>query len=154
VFEAALDVELSGDRDDLRKISAAQDILEAYRDAEIQNAFGDDCIPPLPQLKPNDLRPGEIILYPILLSDRVELIYAIGGESAYHRLPPNTNANRAVVTALIERLRLSLTTLGDDWRPASRALYDILIAPIESRLTPTGLPPVGDPVLMLVHGGC
>jgi CHAT domain-containing protein len=138
VFEAAVDVQLAEDGAGGERVAGAQKIFEAYREAEIQSVFGDDCIPPLPPVQARDLRVGEIILYPVLLSDRVELIYAAGGESGgFHRLPANDAFSRAKVALLTDELRTSLISGGDDdWKQASRQLYDLLIAPIQDKLGP------------------
>ncbi|HEY5071561.1 MAG TPA: CHAT domain-containing protein [Caulobacteraceae bacterium] len=137
VFEAAADAELSQDARGERPeaVSRAQRIVEASREAEIQSNFGSECIPPTPPIKPSILRKGEIVLYPILLENRVELLYAVGGDDAFHRLPANTSINRDQIAALVERLRASAVHRDDLWRGPSRRLYDVLIAPIEGRLT-------------------
>ena len=52
-------------------------------------------------------------------------------------LPPNRSANRREVTALTTAMVRSIAYNGDDaWEAASRRLYDILIAPIASKLGP------------------
>jgi CHAT domain-containing protein len=137
VFEAAVDVQLADDGLGHGGVAEAQQIFEAYREAEIQSVFGDDCIPPLPPVQPGELRTGEIILYPVLLADRVELIYAVGGEAGgFHRLPANRAFTRDKVALLTEELRNALIDGGgeEDWKPASRQLYDLLIAPIQDKL--------------------
>ena len=55
-------------------IRRAQQIVEAYRQAELQSAFGSECLPPRAAASPDALLPGEIILYPLLLQDRIELL--------------------------------------------------------------------------------
>jgi CHAT domain-containing protein len=148
VFEAAVDVQLAKKSDDSKDddsavIPEAQKIYEAFREAEIQNVFyGDNCIPSLPPVRPDDLNKGEIILYPILLNDRIELIYAEGGHKQFGRLPPNRAMNRDKVQYLAAKLRASLvnsahaTNDNDQWKSASRDLYNVLIAPIQSKLKP------------------
>jgi CHAT domain-containing protein len=137
VFEAAADAELAQGGDRPGAIVRAQQIVEASREAEIQNSFGSECIPPTPPIQPSGLRKGEIVLYPILLEDRVELLYAVGGDdTAFHRLAPNTSINRDEVAALVEQLRASAVGFRRDWATPSRRLYELLIAPIEGRLSP------------------
>ena len=139
VFEAAADAQLSWDGPGERPgaIAAAQRIVEASREAEIQSSFGSECIPPTPPIRVSALRKGEIILYPVLLENRVELLYAVGGgDGAFHRLAPNTSTNRDAVAGLVERVHASTAHDNELWREPSRQLYDLLIAPIESRLTP------------------
>ena len=144
VFERAVDAELtnSARAGEPLRIGKAQEIIEAYRQAELQSVFGSECLPVRAALRPNELRNDEIILYPILLPDRVELLYVSGaevqgGQVRYHRLPANRSANRETVAKLAEEIVLSLG-YGDDnnWREPARALYDLLIAPIEDKLRP------------------
>lgn len=138
VFERAVDVELAaitGEGDGAR-IATAQAIAEAFRQAELQNAVGSECLPPRDALKPQDLAPGEIVLYPLLLPDRIELLTLSGGAgNRFRRLQPNREANRDEVARLVEAMVLS-TTYGTDesWREPARRLYQLLIAPIEDQL--------------------
>jgi CHAT domain-containing protein len=142
VFEALVDHELAGQSDDPEAIAQAQAVVEEYRQAEFQNVFGSACVSSRTALTPADLKPGETLLYPILLPDRIELIYAAGGErgeTRYHRLPANRTSNRALVLALVARMVDSISFGDDDgWRNPARQLYDLLIAPVASRLKPDG----------------
>jgi len=141
VFEAAADAALPGGAkgDQAAAITKAQQIVEASRQAEIESSFGNECIPRAPPIRPSALRRGEIILYPVLLEHRVELLYAVGGgDDAFHRLAPNSRFNRDDVAAMVDRLRDAARNSfenvdSDDWRTPSRDLYDILIAPLEAK---------------------
>lgn len=141
VFQGAVDVQLAGAEGDggVIRVSNAQQILEAYRQAELQSVFGSECIPARDPLKPESLRTGEVLLYPILLPDRLELLYVTGGtggEARFRRLPPNRNVDRQKIARLVETAVVSLSGGADEsWRAASRELYDILIKPIEGELT-------------------
>ncbi len=142
VFQSAVDVRLGGATGDLAPIRVrdAQTIVEAYRQAELQSVFGNECIPPREPLRPETLAAGEVLLYPILLPDRLELLYVAGGANGaatFKRLPPNRSVDRQAVSRLVETVVLSLSYDEDDkWRAASRQLYDLLIKPIEGELTP------------------
>jgi CHAT domain-containing protein len=145
VFEQAVEVQLA-DRDptgEAPRIARAQEVVEAYRQAEIQNALGADCVPPREPTTPAELRPGEILLYPVLLGDRIELIYATGADATgaphYQRLPANRAANRETVARLVAEVVNSTSVEPNTaWRAPARQLYDILIRPIEGELKPTG----------------
>jgi CHAT domain-containing protein len=141
VFQAAVDVQLAGadGAEGLIRVKSAQQIVEAYRQAELQSVFGAECLPPRDGLTPATLTAGEVILYPILLPDRLELLYLAGGQggATFRRLPPNRNVDRQAVSRLVETVVLSLSGDEDDkWRAASRQLYDLLIKPIEGELKP------------------
>ena len=134
VFEAALEYDLpaQGEGD----IASAQLVLEAYRQAEIESVFGSDCVPPRRPVTLNQLRPNEIVLYPVLLGDRVELIYASGRSGGYQRLRPRETAGRTEITRLVRTLTTSLASNDErqDWQAAARRLYALIIQPIESQL--------------------
>ncbi|WP_373487678.1 CHAT domain-containing protein [Blastomonas sp.] len=144
VFERAISATLHGAGDEAAPIEQAQRIAEAYRSAELQNSLGAECVPLRNPVTPADLRPDEILLYPLLLEDRVELIYATGGagsdggERRYRRISPDRSINREQVATLAQRMTASLSGESDDWEAAARALYAVLIAPIASQLQPGG----------------
>jgi CHAT domain-containing protein len=142
VFESAADVQLaSASGDQTTAIRAAQEIVEAYRQAELQSVFGSECVPPRDALKPQELRAGEVLLYPLLLPDRIELLYAVGGgDGSYKRLPPNRSADRNTVSRLVEQMVISMSYGEDEeWRGPARQLYDLLIKPVEAELGANGV---------------
>jgi CHAT domain-containing protein len=149
VFEAAVDDALDAlpttaagssqvlSSSDEARLKSAQGIIEAYREAELQNAFGNECISTVAAAsKSRDLQKGEIILYPIVLRNRVEiLLMKGGGGTTYQRLTPNTNYTRKDIQRLVASMRLSILTHKKQWVQPSRELYDVLIHPIENLLT-------------------
>lgn len=146
VFVAAAEVQLSSaeGQDEAGRIQRAQEIVEAYRQAELQSAFGSECLPPRRASRLDDLRPGETILYPLLLPDRVELLVVSrsdgeDGAPRYRRLAPNRSIGRADVARLVEAVALPLSYGQDGWRDAARRLYDILITPVADRLGPNSM---------------
>ena len=144
VFQSAVDVQLASAQgaQELIRVRGAQQIVEAYRQAELQSVFGSECIPQRNPLKPETLAAGEVLLYPILLPDRLELLYVAGGAdgATFRRLPPNRTVDRQAISRLVEAAVLSLNGGEDDnWRPAARQLYDLLIKPIEGELKPGSL---------------
>ena len=153
VFERAVEVQLaSAVGDDPGRIRTAQEIVENFRQAELLSAVGSECIPARNPVRPQDLAANEMLLYPLLLPDRVELLYASGAEAAggqarYRRLPPNRSADRLEVARLVEDMVLAVSNNSPDgWREPARQLYQILIAPIEGQLRP-------DTVLVVIPDG-
>ncbi|RAK62783.1 CHAT domain-containing protein [Phenylobacterium kunshanense] len=141
VFQSAVDVQLAGAEGGTQQLRVrdAQHIVEAYRQAELQSVFGSECIPVRDPLRPETLAAGEVLLYPILLPDRLELLYVTGGNggATFRRLPPNRSVDRQAVARLVETAVLSLSYDEDEaWRPAVRQLYDLLIKPVEAELAP------------------
>jgi CHAT domain-containing protein len=133
VFEAAAEVALAADVNDGAAIDRAQQIIERYRQAELQNVFGSECIPARDPLRPTALKPGEMILYPVLLSDRVELIYAKAGAEGFQRLVSPVASSRAEVAELVEQFVRASSTGNDGWQEPARRLHDILIKPVFDR---------------------
>lgn len=144
VFEAVIGAELDGNgHDDGPRIALVQDQVEAYRQAELQSLLGSECVQARAPIRPDELRAGEVLLYPVLLPDRIELIYAAGDDRTekpgYHRLPPIRATGRADVLSLVDTLTDGTSLRSDgDWRVPARRLYDLLIRPIEALLGPGG----------------
>jgi CHAT domain-containing protein len=138
VFERAIGTTLAVAGSDAGTLDQAQRIAEAYRSAELQNSLGAECVPLRNPVTPADLKPGEVLLYPLLLEDRIELLYATGDDSArgYRRIPPDRSRNRAMIAALAQRMTASLSGASNDWEAASRELHAALIAPVIPLLRP------------------
>ena len=143
VFESSADVELAGgiSSDEEVRIASAQQVIEAFREAELQSAVGSECLAARSPMSAKDLRAGEVVLYPLVFQNRVELIYAVGSKdgttASFRRLAPNTKTNRREVARLADTMASGINR-GDDkvWRAASRQLYDLLVAPISDLITP------------------
>lgn len=146
VYEALLADRLliEGDEaDDPVRIAEAQALVEEYRQAELQSVFGSECVAARTPIQPAELGPREVLLYPVLLPDRVLLIYAAGAAGAdgapprYHLLAANRRYGRSDVIGLVSKMAESVSYGSDDsWRAPARQLYDILIAPVAERLGP------------------
>lgn len=136
VFTAAVDVQLDQQGDG--QVLLAQTIVESFRQAEIQSAFGADCVPPRDPVSLADLNDGEILLYPILLEDRVEVLYAAkreGEDTQYRRFTSREGADRDRIEQLVKDATFSLGYgEDDDWQENMAELYRLLIQPIESQL--------------------
>ncbi|MCB2061900.1 MAG: CHAT domain-containing protein [Novosphingobium sp.] len=148
VFEAAVDAELNSvSGDDPDRIARAQTIIESYRQAEIQDLFGSDCAPSATPFTPSDLLAREVVLYPVVLDDRMELLYAAAapGDSAprFHRLVPRPVSRSEVDSVVAGLVSLGSRGHGSAWQGAAARLYELLIAPIENQLG-------GDSTLIIV----
>lgn len=142
VFEAAVAMQLNEAGADQGRIASVQRILETYREAELQSAFGVNCVPSRDPVDPATLRVGEVLLYPVLVDNRVELLFVSGGGkdgARYSRLATPAPITRRAVGQLVDDMTSSIVNGGDDrWKEAARALYDLLIMPIEGLLQPGG----------------
>lgn len=130
VFEQAAEYALAGDVKDRAGIDRAQAIIERYRQAELQSVFGSECVAARDPLRPADLAPGEMLLYPVLLPDHVELIYATPGSGGFQRLRAEKGVGRAEVTALVEEMVAATSAGSDTWRASAARLYQILVDPV------------------------
>lgn len=128
VFENAAEAQLGGGS--TANIARAQSIIERYRQAELQNVFGSECVAGREPLKPSDLAAGEMLLYPVLLKDRVELLYATSGSGGFQRLVSPEAIGRDGVAALAQQMALEASTNGEGWREPARRLYDIVVKPV------------------------
>lgn len=144
VFSAAVELQLSlpTDGDEGNRLLIVQQIVESFRQAEIQYVFGEDCVPPRVAVTPSDLLAGEVLLYPIILEDRVELLYvAQNGESGvptYKRVTRTEGAGREALEDLVNSASFELGYgIDDRWQIPTSELYRILIEPIEDQLGPS-----------------
>lgn len=136
VFSAAVDVQLEQAGSDAAKVLLAQQIVERFRQAEIQSVFGADCVPPRIPVSPEDLKDGEILFYPILLDDRIEVLYAakLAGQPTpqYKRFTVTQGADLETIDALVKLVSYELGYGFDDsWQEPAGELYQLLFAPIE-----------------------
>jgi CHAT domain-containing protein len=130
VFENAADYQLGPESRSADTIERAQAIIERYRQAELQNVFGSECVAAREPLRPADLAEGEMLLYPVLLNDRVELLYARSGSSRFERITSPERVGREEVTKLAQAMALEASQGGDRWREPARRLYDIIVKPV------------------------
>lgn len=130
IFEAAAESELAAGGTDAQAIDRAQTIIERFRQAELQNVFGSECVPARDPLRPADLSPGEMMLYPVLLPDRVELLWATAKTGGFKRLVSPETSGRAEVAQLVEAFVRASSTGGEGWREPARRLYDVLVRPV------------------------
>jgi len=107
-----------------------RDLLETQRSAELQDHFGDACLAETVEISPDAIA-GALVLYPILLEDRVGLLTGFEGTFTYTRAPITTDALLDHASSL--RGLLEKRTTRQYLRPAQH-LYDALIRPLESRI--------------------
>lgn len=72
-----------------------------------------------------------ILLYPLVLEDRLELVFLTSHGPPVHRIVP---LKRAELNELINKFRTVLNDIHADAKPLARNLYDFLIKPIDADL--------------------
>ncbi len=128
VFESAAEAQL-GQGSGGASIARAQTIIERYRQAELQNVFGSECVASREPLKPADLAPGEMLLYPVLLRDRVELLYATSASGGFQKITVD-GVGRDAVAVLAQRMAAEASSGGDGWRDPARRLFEVIVKPV------------------------
>lgn len=111
----------------------SRDAVEELKFAEVEDYFGNQCL--ASRGRPEDVQRIDrdaAVLYSVVFDDRLELLLSRGDQVTEYRV----NVPRAALDELTRRLRLELQTAGDpDGHLAdARALYDVLIRPLEAEL--------------------
>jgi len=112
-------------------LSEARDTVEDWRAAELRDYFRDPCLDAQRKARPDEI-PGTLVIYPIVLPDRVELVVSRDGRLESHV----SNVDRDTLIGEVRdfRHKLEKRTTRQYLRPA-RNLYDWLVRPVESALT-------------------
>jgi CHAT domain-containing protein len=106
-----------------------RDQLESLKQAEVQDYFDSGCVVSNASADEGINIPGTAVVYPVLLSDRVEVLIETGG--MLRRF--GAKASRGEVTVTVRRMRLGLEkpSEGDAYRQPAQALYKWLLADAE-----------------------
>jgi CHAT domain-containing protein len=111
-----------------------QSVLEDTKLAELRDYFGDSCLAEQSQISVESV-PNAVVVYPVLLEDRVELLVGADGRLERYASP----ASPADLEREARRLRQRLADRTTNrFRRTAEQLYDWLIRPIEARLDGEG----------------
>jgi len=125
---------LSADAKDVEAyLRGARDAIETYKAAELRDYFRDQCVDALQArlTKLDTVSPTTAVLYPIVFSDRTELLVSLPTGLVRHSVPITAPALTDAVRAF-RRTVEKRTTL--EYLPHAQRLYDWLIRAIESEL--------------------
>ncbi|MEN8128880.1 MAG: CHAT domain-containing protein [Pseudomonadota bacterium] len=122
----------------LTGMQAARQVMEEYKAVELQNYYRDECVTeqPISHAKVNletRLSPGTAVLYPIVFSDRIELLLAL----PYGEFRKGTAAVSATeILQTTVSFRQQIARLGNPrrLRKLGWSLYKWLIQPVEIEL--------------------
>lgn len=78
-----------------------------------------------------DIEQPTVLIYPLILEDRLELILVAPGVPPIHK---TVNVDRVALNETIQAFRSALTSPASDPLPAAQQLYDWLIRPLEPQL--------------------
>ena len=111
------------------------DIISQLKTAELQDYFQDDCTKPTIDLEKIDTKHTAII-YPIFLSDSVELLLSLSGEQRFHITVPTTSQQLTKsINILSSKLNCNDCKKDDSYLISAQQIYDWLIRPIETKFS-------------------
>ncbi|MBV9555047.1 MAG: CHAT domain-containing protein [Alphaproteobacteria bacterium] len=115
-------------------IREARDTVEQLKESELQDYFQDSCVTSFAarQQSIDAVAPGTAILYPIVLSDRLELLVSVAGEQRQITLPLSEPSLRDQVNRLRPLLEKRTT---NEYLPLAQQLYNEILRPVEPLLT-------------------
>ncbi len=132
VYREFVDVLLQN-RHDKANLAKARDAIEALQLAELDNFFREACID-IKLKKLDDIDPSAAVLYPIILTDRLDVIVKLPGqdELQYH----TTNIPSQSVESALEELRISLQDVRETAKSRARSqqVYQWIIQPVAEQL--------------------
>ncbi|MEE9426460.1 MAG: CHAT domain-containing protein [Methylococcales bacterium] len=126
---------------------AARDTIEQLKTAELENYLQDDCVARLQaKAKPLDtVSPRTAIVYPILLSDRTEILVSLRSGIKRYTIP----VNKEKLTSEVRNFRTSLENRTTrQYLPHAQTLYRWLIDPMLETLIENNIE-----TLVIVPGG-
>ncbi len=119
-------------QDNLEK---ARNVIEALQLAELDNFFREACLEPKQQLDQivDQVAPTTAIIYPIILPDRLEVIFKLPQQPLRHYATP---ISQETVESTIEQLRRNLIRpfTTSEARTLSQQIYNWLIQPTLAEL--------------------
>ncbi|WP_204105743.1 MULTISPECIES: CHAT domain-containing protein [Spirulina sp. CCY15215] len=112
-------------------IEQARKTIESLQLAELDNFFRSACLNAKP-VNVDRIDRKAAIFYPIILSDRLEVILSLPGQSLTHYA---TQLPKKTVNRTVQSLRISLTQANRlSFRHNAKEVYEWLIRPIEEQL--------------------
>lgn len=122
------------ERDDL--LWAARDTGELIKQSELQDYLGERCsIEVLQNAAHARVTPGTAIFYPIVLKDRIEIIF----ESSAGIVRQTTIIDAAALRHLVSTYAEKLRNAEPDYHRQAAQLYDILVRPFEKEINAQGV---------------
>ncbi|MEL6936465.1 MAG: tetratricopeptide repeat protein, partial [Cyanobacteria bacterium J06607_17] len=112
----------------------ARNVIESLQVAELVNFFRADCVTTQP-VDIEQLGSNAAVIYPIVLDDRLEVVFRLPGQPLAHR---STVVDKATVTNTLAQLQRSISYPGVELRSRSQTARFEVIAqnPVNDYLTP------------------
>jgi CHAT domain-containing protein len=108
-------------------LATARDTIESLQLAELDNFFREACLDAA-QIDIDQLDQRAAVIYPVILSDHLEIIVSLPGQALQHYTAPVTAAdfNRTVE----QFQQLLVLRVGQQFMPHGQQLYDWMIRPL------------------------
>jgi len=116
-------------------LGEARDAMEDFKAAELRDYFRDPCLD-AQRKAASDTVPGALVVYPILLPDRLELVTGLGGVLTSYVVPVTRDALTEEVRAFRKTLEKRTT---HQYLRHAHVLYEWLIRPLESAMASKGV---------------
>ena len=119
------------------KLKFARQTIESLQLAELDNFFRDACADAKPKAI-DEVDPNAAVIYPIILSDRLEVIVSIPGKPLRHH---SVVKPQEQLETTFRRMRNSLrqTSALSERLPIAQELYDWLIRPADADFASSGI---------------
>jgi len=119
------------------KLKLARQTVESLQLAELDNFFRDACADAKPQ-SIEQIDPAAAVIYPIILSDRLEVILSIPGKPLRRYTTKKSQAELETAFRLAKNA-IRPAAFPRDRLPPVQQVYDWLIRPAEADLTASGI---------------
>jgi CHAT domain-containing protein len=118
-------------------LKTALDVMELLQLAELDNFFQDACLDTKP-VKIDQIDPSAAVIYPIILSDRLEVILSLPEKPLIHY---SQGISQTEVETELAEFRASLSPVVSRKKRLELAekVYDWLVRPIETELATSGV---------------
>ncbi|MBE9042433.1 CHAT domain-containing protein [Oscillatoriales cyanobacterium LEGE 11467] len=118
-------------------LKQAREVMEALQLAQLDNFFGDSCLETQP-VGIDAIDPEAAVIYPIILSDRLETVWSLPDGTFSHHATPLTAPE---VEGILQQLYSSLYPVypRDERLRLSEQVYDWLIRPAEADFERNGI---------------
>jgi CHAT domain-containing protein/predicted negative regulator of RcsB-dependent stress response len=124
------------DSERIALLRRTRDIAELIKQSELQDYLGERCsVDSVQNEAQTGVAPGTAIFYPIVLKDRIEVIFESGAGISRYTTAMDAKLLRDRVTAYAQSLRYGEEGYRDD----AIRLYDVLIRPFEKDITDQGV---------------
>jgi len=113
-----------------KNLKKAREVIESLQLAELDNYFREACLTAHPE-QIDQIDPQAAVIYPILLSDRLEVVVSIPKQPLHHypTIIPQSDAEK-IFDKMLKSMRR--TSLGNERLQIAKQVYDLIIKPTES----------------------